>query len=404
LEAEEASSAAIRQDTVTQQSEIMRPRPVWYRSSLLVLLGAMLLLAYILFVQAIAVYHEVAAGAADFPELLFGRALKSMFLIAALSLFIFYFSIQDYHMAIDKLLESFSGLEAVAAAADERSEEVDGRQNRSSFRAAIGSSQAQVSGISRSYAEAVDALQYRRTIGDDSPVAAYCSQSPPVGDSPESAFFKCETQFMSCIESEDFEHAERIYMEMLDSSYLKLASGTEQAKYRLLGLSNSMVAALGRLHVSAASGKPDIHAMKSEITSKGSLPELKEAAQEIFDLLKAYSQNIKQEPYNKRMSEIANYVRLNYADHNLSVNLIAATFGISPAYLSHTFKRDVGVGLASFIQDTRIRAAKELLRDPKVSVREAAERVGFNSVLTLNRSFRRQEGTTAGRLRNIQLN
>jgi len=83
------------------------------------------------------------------------------------------------------------------------------------------------------------------------------------------------------------------------------------------------------------------------------------------------------------------------------VAAVARHFSLNPSYLSRTFKRMMGTGLASYIQQIRVDAAKELLRDKSISVKKAAELVGFGNVLTMNRAFRRQEGTTAGQLRQL---
>ena len=101
----------------------------------------------------------------------------------------------------------------------------------------------------------------------------------------------------------------------------------------------------------------------------------------------------------ERMLEIQSYVDRNYSDPNLNVNSLSSFFGISLSYLSHSFRQVTGGRLNDYIHFVRMRAAKNLLKDTNLLVREIAVRIGFPAVGTFIRAFRKSEGISPGAYR-----
>ena len=269
------------------------------------------------------------------------------------------------------------------------------------LRASIGPVMQGIYGIARSFAEALDLLQFTYLVGADSKVITYRERiESPHARQDDQERIRLEALFVSCIESGDFEAAEQLFQSMLDSSY-RLPPVTDSLRYRLLGLSRLMVGALEQAQAAFGPGSLDVAELIELITSSSTLPALGESAQAVFAKLRSLVIAAKSQACQLRMSEIADFVGRSYQDYNLSVAAVARHFSLNPSYLSRTFKRMMGTGLASYIQQIRVDAAKELLRDKSISVKKAAELVGFGNVLTMNRAFRRQEGTTAGQLRQL---
>ena len=100
-----------------------------------------------------------------------------------------------------------------------------------------------------------------------------------------------------------------------------------------------------------------------------------------------------------RIKEIAEYLKENYYNPDLSIMLLAEKFQMNPSYLSRVFKKQMGVGLSEYLQKIRIESAKELMHKKELSIKEISERVGYNNVMTMNRAFKKYEGTTPGRIR-----
>lgn len=87
------------------------------------------------------------------------------------------------------------------------------------------------------------------------------------------------------------------------------------------------------------------------------------------------------------------FVQQNYA-RPLSLRLLAANSYCNPTYLSHLFKKTMGIGLTDYIEEMRVGAARELLDISQASVTAIAIRVGFSDPSYFSRIFRRLTGVS----------
>ncbi len=102
----------------------------------------------------------------------------------------------------------------------------------------------------------------------------------------------------------------------------------------------------------------------------------------------------------KVVDEAMEYINGSYTDPNLNVNSLAENFHISSSYLSKQFSEQTGQRLLDYINQTRLRQAKELLRQ-NVGVQEAAVQVGLRNSANLIRIFKKYEGITPGEFRDM---
>jgi len=269
------------------------------------------------------------------------------------------------------------------------------------MKACLGSVCSGIAGVEQSFSEAVELFQYTRLIGDEVPVSVYRDEYSEEGDHKADYYwFKKEMQFMNCIRAEDYLNASVVFCEMVDSDYIRHVQPIKLANYRMMGLISSMIDAIDEISSSIDEGFLKGLDPWERIISSDSLPELRNNAMAIFDQIYFYTQTEHKDPTAARIDQVVVYLKKSYADSNLSLTSVANEFGVNPSYLSRCFKQKVGVGLYSYLQRIRVDAAKELMSDSDLTVKEIAERVGFNNVLTLNRTFKSLEGTTVGRLRN----
>ena len=89
----------------------------------------------------------------------------------------------------------------------------------------------------------------------------------------------------------------------------------------------------------------------------------------------------------------------NLHDENLNITYIADTLGVSSKYLSSIYMKATNTGIIDVIHEKRIKEVKELIGHRGYSVSEAAAEVGYGSVATLNRWFRKYEGISPGQYR-----
>lgn len=94
-------------------------------------------------------------------------------------------------------------------------------------------------------------------------------------------------------------------------------------------------------------------------------------------------------------------LQARFSEKGLSLALIADQVGLSPAYLSQLYKTVSGRSVAEALLRLRVQRAKDLLKEPTIPIKEIADRTGFSGDAVLIRVFKRFEGVTPGRYREI---
>ncbi|NBC71936.1 AraC family transcriptional regulator [Paenibacillus sacheonensis] len=91
---------------------------------------------------------------------------------------------------------------------------------------------------------------------------------------------------------------------------------------------------------------------------------------------------------------IRDIIGQNYADTNLSLQMIGDTMKLSPDYIGKLFKKQQGVSVAEFINDARLRQAVQYLEQGNYTINDLIERIGFGTRSNFFRLFKNKYGTT----------
>lgn len=100
----------------------------------------------------------------------------------------------------------------------------------------------------------------------------------------------------------------------------------------------------------------------------------------------------KKKQRGKMINEIREYIKSNYMDSGLGLAQVGTVFRVSEGYLSTVFKEQAGINFTDYLEGIRIKKACELLKDDKNTVSEISQRVGYNSVQSFRRAFKRVKG------------
>lgn len=100
----------------------------------------------------------------------------------------------------------------------------------------------------------------------------------------------------------------------------------------------------------------------------------------------------------RQKNEMIEYIKNNYTDSGLCAMSIADKYYVNEKYVFTIVKSQTGKSLGEFIEQLRFSKVEELLRD-NVDINEIPERVGFNSVNTFYKAFKRIYGVSPGKWR-----
>lgn len=98
----------------------------------------------------------------------------------------------------------------------------------------------------------------------------------------------------------------------------------------------------------------------------------------------------------------ASYISRRFHE-NISLETLASQAGLSPYYFLRLFASETGFTPHQYLVNTRIDAAKFLLRSPEIPIKDICVRTGFSSERTFCSCFKKSEGITPGQYRKAVL-
>ena len=124
---------------------------------------------------------------------------------------------------------------------------------------------------------------------------------------------------------------------------------------------------------------------------------LRHVAESIFSL--------KNQSVEKQTEDVVNQVKkyiVEHLDGDTSLYNLAEQVHFSQEYLLRIFKKKEGITILQYINDLKRAAAKQLLTDSELQVREIADRLGFASQGYFGRFFRNKTGLTPNAYREAE--
>ena len=94
------------------------------------------------------------------------------------------------------------------------------------------------------------------------------------------------------------------------------------------------------------------------------------------------------------------YIAAHYAQA-IGLEAISQRAGFNPTYFSALFKKETGMNFIDYLTDVRVREAKRLLADPRQSIADIAEAVGYSDVKHFSRLFTRCTGIQPSKYRKL---
>lgn len=106
--------------------------------------------------------------------------------------------------------------------------------------------------------------------------------------------------------------------------------------------------------------------------------------------------------YRDIVEEAMHYIEQNYADEELSLNLLASHVNFSPNHLSMVFSQETGQTFIKYLTDYRMNKAKELLRCSGKRSSVIASEVGYKDPHYFSFLFKKTQGMTPTQYRGVK--
>lgn len=102
---------------------------------------------------------------------------------------------------------------------------------------------------------------------------------------------------------------------------------------------------------------------------------------------------------SRAVLDVIKFIRVNYSDKDISVNMLADHVHLTPTYLSSLFRKETGKTISEYITEVRIENSAVLLMEPRSKLDEVADRSGYNDANYFSKAFKKLKGMTPSQFR-----
>jgi AraC-like DNA-binding protein len=251
--------------------------------------------------------------------------------------------------------------------------------------------------IPQCYQEALDALEHKLVVG-----AGRVIRFEEIGERRSRFLCPLETeqQLLNAVRAGDRERATEVFDRLFQSNFADARPSIQSIKCLVFDVYNTLLKAIAHADEGRQRQLTDqIQPLMNVVAETRSLDELAGRVREVIGSLCATTAGIKKD--DRLALEIKAFVAEGCHDLNLSIAMIAEHFRMTQGYISRLFREMSGEGLLDHIASVRLAAAKRLMEQKRRPLGEIAAAVGYTSANALIRAFKKHEGVTPGRYREL---
>lgn len=269
------------------------------------------------------------------------------------------------------------------------------------FSVAVSDIYKTVMGISKAYQQAIEVVEYRNLMGGE--LITHYDDIKELRDDTVGIdnFNNAQEQFSNCIKVTDYNLAQSTLNDIIQDYFVQSSVCAYLAKCRMFALTSTFINAVGEagnIYNENLLCKFDV---LEKLSSCQNIKDLQYMMDGILDDIDKYALEKQEGLYVDQIETIKQIIKDRYFAPDLSVSSLAQEMGMSTSYLSKFFRESTGTGLLDYIHKTRLDNAKELLKNQDLTIKTIARNVGYINSDSFIRVFKRYEGVTPGKYREI---
>jgi two-component system response regulator YesN len=275
----------------------------------------------------------------------------------------------------------------------------------------IGGIHPSLPGVAEAYREAVDAMAYKMVLGKQE-IITYDEIRRESAENQQFGYYyplQVEQQMINLIKIGNFEQASKFMEDVTDRNFNKPIMSLTLARCLIFNLVGTMVKAMNELGDSDSSILGDNPLWMDKIIACDTILEMKQELQSLLQEVCAFAaakleNNVsleRAESLRELVLKVTGHIEEHYGDSNLNVNTIGEHFDLKGSYLSKLFKNQTGEGLLDYLNRYRIEQSKRMIQRKQDSIAEIAKLVGYNEAATFIRVFKKYEGITPGKFKEM---
>ncbi len=207
-----------------------------------------------------------------------------------------------------------------------------------------------------------------------------------------------EIKLIDKITSSNLENIDYYFLEIVNN-ILEQKLDPNTIKVKILDLIYRIIEEINKVSEGNEEAVYELSSHMREILQSKREKEMLKYIHKVGDKLFSLLRKNEGESSTKRsINQALNYIENNYKK-DISLKTVAKEVGLSLYYFSHLFKEEIGVSFVSYLNEFRIKKAKELLGNSKLNIAEISFEVGYNDPNYFTRVFKEYENLTPSEFR-----
>ncbi|MGV8983135.1 response regulator [Clostridium sp.] len=264
----------------------------------------------------------------------------------------------------------------------------------------IGTRKNAIENIEKSYKEALDALNYRIILGNNS-VIKYNDINFTV-ESQEDMTIKIDDKLKVYFLS----GSEKIIQNNIDVIFERkdtfFSMSINNIKKYAFSYTSTILEIIKELDIDIMELYSKKYNIYEEIFELDTIPAIKKYVMDISSKALEIINYYKSKKSNKLIDDISQYMKLNFGDCELSLSNVAHVFFINPSYLSRIFKKEMVVNFMEYLIKLRLDKAIMLLNNMDLKAYEVGEKVGIPDSSYFSTCFKRYTGFSISEYKKVK--
>ncbi|HBM81175.1 MAG: helix-turn-helix domain-containing protein [Clostridiales bacterium] len=259
----------------------------------------------------------------------------------------------------------------------------------------IGNTCHSVMDISKSYVEAKEASDYKIAKGKNSVITF--NEINTHGNGIHYYSFHNEEVIIECLKAGNFIGISRV-LETIMKNVSQNTISLREARCLYFEIINTAMKALSELRteeynrIMQGNVLPDL--LKCE-----TLDDVYKETVSFYRIICDAIKGSKHRKENEFKDKMVRYVAANFCNSNLSLSFLADKFSIPQSSLSKFFKNEIGDNFIDYINELRIKKAKEMLLKDEKNISDIAHECGYLDIHSFNRNFKKYTSITPSEFR-----
>lgn len=259
----------------------------------------------------------------------------------------------------------------------------------------IGNSYDSLSYVFQSYKEAIESINYKVVIGKNQIICfddIVFSREDKIyfsNDDAERLGFYIKTGLHKCSE------------ELISKIYTKNLTNVNMDSVKIVSVNiiSVVLRVISDLGLRIESIYKEYENLYNEVFVIDNIPDMYKFINKTTKILVDKINLVRTKKVNKVITDVIEYLKKNFADHNLSIGEVARNCYLSPNYLSRIFKKDTGYTMVEYLTKIRMEKAALLLKSYDLKAYQVARKVGILDPHYFSICFKKFSGMTISEYR-----